>query len=304
MNWSNWNSWQSGSMENVYVDENGIKWVAQSTVGSIQHEPIQQPQQNEMTSMRTTSTPTTTSNPQAASSIQRIPPQPVQPALSRGRDPGKPVVLRGSSPVRRVGAIHESDLAKECDGNDQRREFEKKIYQHVEKIKNDIFAVKDEISGFSNAVKNIDEIKQKIFKDHLTTGIQISCLRDEMKDAIKSLREDLWYQCDHMKFVNAIDEKFSIMEKKFEKFLNEPNVINEKENSSENEINEGTEIERSIATDDEDILEKESINEKSSKKMMRRMRSSVFKGIRKFHLRHRKGEVPVPGLHQEEGVCV
>ena len=225
-------------------------------MGSIQ----QQPQQNEATSMSTTSTPTTTSNPQAASSIQRIPPQPVQPALSRGRDQGKSiVVLRGSSPVR-LGAIQARDLTKECHEHNQWREFEKKIYQYVEKIKNDVFAAKNEIydkvDEFSEVIFGIKEIKEKIFKDHLTTGIQISCLRDEMKDALKNLREDLWYQCDHTKFVKAMDSKFSIMEKKFDKLLNEPNDVVNEETSIEQKDEIKEIVITSIASEDGDILEK------------------------------------------------
>ena len=73
-NWSTWSSWQSNSSENIYVDDNGIKWVPQMAVGSIQ----QQTQQNESTGSSSTSTV------QQNSRIGLIPPQPVQEARLSG----------------------------------------------------------------------------------------------------------------------------------------------------------------------------------------------------------------------------
>ena len=103
--------------------------------------------------------------------------------------------------------------------------------KHIDKIKEEIH---DVFGGFSEMVNNIADIKQKMFDDRLTAGIQISCLRDEIKEGLKSLREDLWYQCDHMKFVNLIDSKFKQFESKFEQYIYEPNRIKFDKKSEDN----------------------------------------------------------------------
>ena len=106
--------------------------------------------------------------------------------------------------------------------------------------------MKDEITEL---IQITEEMKKKIYQYHLTTGIQISCLRDEMKDSFKGLKEDLWYQCDHMKFVNALDSKFAVMESKFRNFVYEPNHIKAQEDSI---VKQNTEIA---------VLEKQSIEQ-------------------------------------------
>ena len=71
---------------------------------------------------------------------------------------------------------------------------------------------------------SIKEIKEKVFQDHLTTGIQLDRLRDDLQVEIKDLRKSLWYQCDHMKFVNLINNKFSELNKKIDKHIYKPNA--------------------------------------------------------------------------------
>ena len=207
---SAWSStWTSTSAENVYVDESGHRWVrSDPMVGSIQ-EQQQQTQVDE-------------SKP--------IPPQP----LSGIR------VLRGSSPLRSSSApvvaqtLSVIQTKVQSNENEMKYDNDEKIY---EKLLDEFYTMKKTYEEFS---KMVYDMKEKQSQDHLTTGIQVSCLRDEIKNDLKGLREDLWYQCDHMKFVNLIDSKFKHFESKFEKYLYEPNANNENESTdmdSENEKN-------------------------------------------------------------------
>ena len=101
-------------------------------------------------------------------------------------------------------------------------------------IKDDIFGMFDSFS--EQVLKDTAGIKEEVFKDHLTTRIQISCLRDdiqrnfaslrvEMHEIIKNPCEELWYQCDHMKFINTVDFKFKQFESNFEQYIYEPNHV-------------------------------------------------------------------------------
>ena len=171
--------------------------------------------------------------------------------------PSKPVVIRAFSPEREVspetrhGPDHVRAILEggSCSGQVYQHR-EKEIY---EKLVKDIYAKFDELKDyhnkdniyekFANDIYNkfegmkcdiydmmaelqpsIKEIKEKVFQDHITTGIQLDRLRDDIQVEIKDLRESLWYQCDHMKFVNLINNKFSELNKKIDKHIYEPNT--------------------------------------------------------------------------------
>ena len=70
-----------------------------------------------------------------------------------------------------------------------------------------------------------------------------------MKEHLKSLREDLWNQCDHMKFINALDSKFAVIEQKFHKFLYQENFITDEKNSNAVKINEEQSIQNTALDD-------------------------------------------------------
>ena len=78
-----------------------------------------------------------------------------------------------------------------------------------------------------------------------------------LKGYLKGLREGLWYQTDHTKFVNLINNQFSEMNEKFEKYLKEPNdtiYMKESEKKDEDEQRE--------SDDDQDSKEKNVYNAK------------------------------------------
>ena len=224
-------------------------------VGSIQQQPQQQQQQQ--------STPAST--PVGLTPPQQLPP-PSKAAAIR--------VLRGSSPLRspsvaattqtlstiqtKVPSEHQHVNERRDEGvsEEWRKQFETKIYENIKQHDKNIYnKIKDEIFGmfdvFSKQVlKDTKDIKEQVLKDHLPTGTQISCLRDEiqmnfaslrveMNEIIKNLREDLWYQCDHMKFINLIDSKFKQFESEFDQHISEPNHVKfEKEFGDKSEDSE------------------------------------------------------------------
>ena len=219
---STWSSWSTSSSD-VFYDEYGQKWTkSDPMVGSIQ--------QHQQYALPTTSSTST------ASTVTVQPPQPIQERAQaimtrESQPPGLPIVIRGSSPIREEDINPPSTRGRSRDYirgilrgdadqslNEFKQSIKDDINQEFKDMKNDIYERISELLIVS------EEIKKKLYQDRVATVIQVDRLREDLRADLKSWREDLWYQCDHMKFVNVINSKFHELNQKMVKHIYEPNA--------------------------------------------------------------------------------
>ena len=132
--------------------------------------------------------------------------------------------------------------------------IEKNISDHVDMIKDEIYDRMSSWESLSKVYQHMNNMEHRICS--MLSEVIAKNKNDvgSLKGDLRGLREELWYQTDHTKFVNLINNKFSEMNEKFKKYIYEPN---NHIYTKESETNEGEQPES-----EEDSNEKNVYNAK------------------------------------------